>query len=98
MDQALSRLKVSKVVPVDELSNGKFQSNMEFLQWLYGYTHKISPSVAGHNPDYDSYNGYEMRIEAYKKQKKKKNQGSNLENHHMQIAPHLIPNKAVYRS
>jgi len=45
------------------MANGKFQFNMEFLQWLYDYALKNASPIA-----LTSYNGYERRLEAYKKQ------------------------------
>lgn len=43
------------------MSKGKFQYNMEFLQWLYDYAHKQGAHLLS------SYPGYERRVEAYKK-------------------------------
>lgn len=44
------------------MANGKFQYNMEFLQWLFDYAYKVaSPNTLS------SYNGFERRLDAYKK-------------------------------
>lgn len=59
IDKTLSKLKLAKSVPFNQLSNGKFQANMEFVQWLYSYTTKNAPNAAMF------YNGYEKRVEAY---------------------------------
>ena len=88
LDRALNKLKISKTVPFDQLSNGKFQYNMEFVQWLYGYCTKVAPNAAMF------YNGYEKRVQAYWKQKGLKD----LTDHYMEMNQHLIPNKAMYRN
>ncbi|CAI2376920.1 unnamed protein product [Moneuplotes crassus] len=88
LDRCLNRLKISKTIPVDQISKAKFQSNMEFVQWLYSYTTKTAPNAAMF------YNGYEKRVQAYCKQKGIKD----LNDHYMEINQHLIPNKAVYRN
>ena len=59
LDRCFNKLKIPKPVPVTQISNGKFQSNMEFVQWLYSYTTKTAPNAAMF------YNGYEKRIQAY---------------------------------
>lgn len=76
---------------------------MEFLQWLYQYATTVINSSKTHNPDFLSYNGYENRLEAYKKQNLNRKSflfhtEKDFNNHYMQINSHLIPNKAVYRS
>ena len=62
LEDVINKLKLQKQIQVNTLSNGKFQSNMDFLQWIYDYAQKISPNFG------ISYNGYEKRLEAYKKQ------------------------------
>ena len=86
LDRTLSKLKIPKSVPFNLLSNGKFQANMEFVQWLYAYTSKTAPNAAMF------YNGYEKRVEAYWKQ----NNIDDISDHYMKIK-HLVPNKAFYK-
>lgn len=87
LDKTISKLKIQKSVPVNLMSNGKFQSNMEFVQWLYTYTAKTAPNAAMF------YNGYEKRIEAYCKQ----NNITDVSQEYMHIK-HLIPNRTLYRN
>ena len=62
LDDVLTKLKVNKRIQTEQMANGKFQFNMEFLQWLYDYAHKVSsPNVMS------AYSGYDRRLEAYKK-------------------------------
>ncbi len=44
LDDTLTKLKTQKRIQVEQIANGKFQYNMEFLQWLYDYAHKIASS------------------------------------------------------
>ena len=88
LDRSVSKLKIPKQVPYNTLCNGKFQSNMEFVQWLYSYTVKNAPSAGMF------YNGFDKRIEAYCKQKGLKD----LTGHYLEVSPHLIPNKTMYRN
>eukprot|EP00347_Sterkiella_histriomuscorum_P009498 403340986 len=87
LDDCLTKLKVNKNIQVLNLSNGKFQFNMEFLQWLFDYAQKVNPNFG------QFYNGYERRVEAYKKQLNV----TNLAGIQIQMSPHLIPNKSSYR-
>ena len=59
--QVLSFFNLSHFL-VAKLAKGKFQDNMEFIQWLYSYAVKISPNIA------KFYNGYERRLESYMRQ------------------------------
>lgn len=61
LDDVVTKLKLNKQLQINQLATSKFQFNMEFLQWLYDYTMKTSPNVGSY------YNGYERRLEAYKK-------------------------------
>jgi len=63
LDDTCKRLGIPKVVPYAKLAKGKFQDNMEFLQWLYNYAVKTAPNISR------TYNGYERRMSAYCKQK-----------------------------
>ena len=63
LDDAFKKLGINKIVPAAKLAKGKFQDNMEFLQWLYGYAVKIAPHIS------KVYEGYQRRMEAYCKQK-----------------------------
>lgn len=65
LDEAFNKLEIEKAVPIDKLSKGKFQDNMRFLQWLYGYASKAGPM------NLKNYKGYERRMEALSKQKNK---------------------------
>ena len=47
---------------VASMSNGKLQHNMECIQFLYDYHQRAAPQASRF------YNGFERRIEAYKKQ------------------------------
>ncbi len=67
LDDTFKKLGVSKTVPVPKLAKGKFQDNMEFLQWLYAYAAKTAPHIV------KTYDGYQKRIEAYCKQKGRMN-------------------------
>ena len=62
LEDALIKLKVNKQIQINLLANGKFQHNMDFIQWLFDYSKKINPNITA------TYNGYEKRLEAYKKQ------------------------------
>ena len=37
LQNAFGKLKVSKVVPVDKLVRGKYQDNLEFMQWFKSF-------------------------------------------------------------
>ena len=64
LDDAIKKNLIKKEINIERLQKGKFQDNMELLQWAYTYALSINPKI---NTD---YNGYEMRIEASMKQKK----------------------------
>lgn len=85
LDDAIHKLKLNKQIKIETLSNGKFQFNMDFIQWLYDYAQKVNPNVV--------YSGYERRVEAYKKQ----NGLASLQGIQIQMSPHLVPNKTSYR-
>ena len=91
LDDVLSKLKVNKKIQIEQMANGKFQFNMEFLQWLYDYAQKVSSPISR-----ATYGGYEKRLEAYKKQH---NIPPTMTGGHMQLfvqmSPHLIPNQSV---
>ncbi|CAK69571.1 unnamed protein product (macronuclear) [Paramecium tetraurelia] len=76
LDDAFSKLKIDKVVPIDKLSKCKFQDNMAFLQWMYNYASKVNPFVK-------NYRGYSRRLEAFEKQH---------HGRYTQMSAHLIPN------
>ena len=56
------KMKVPFSINVPELANGRFQHTIECVQLLYDYQTKVAPKVAG------VYNGFERRMEAYRKQ------------------------------
>ena len=87
LDDCVTKLKLQKQIQVNTLANGKFQSNMDFLQWLYDYTQKTSPNFGTY------YNGYERRLEAFKKA----HNLPSLQGVQVMMSPHLIPNKTSYR-
>lgn len=62
LDDALTKLKLNKQINVQNLANSKFQFNMDFIQWLYDYAQKTNPNASSF------YNGYEKRLEIYRKQ------------------------------
>ena len=63
LQDAIKKLGLPFVMPsLDLLSNGKFQYNMECIQWLFDYSQKVSK---GQPP---LYNGYYRRQEALLKQ------------------------------
>ena len=80
LNEVLKKLKIEKIVPYDKLCKGKFQDNINFLQWLYNYASRFGP-LSAHN-----YQGYEKRLEALSKQQRY--------NKNAQINNHLIPNNA----
>merc|ERR1719336_283643 len=42
---------IQKVIPVDKLVKGRFQDNLEFLQWFYQYfTATYNPSATDYDP------------------------------------------------
>ena len=73
------------------MANGKFQHNMECVQFLYDYHARVAPKAGTY------YNGFEKRIDAYKRQ-------HNIPVHEqlpkgkLNMNSHLIPNKAQVRS
>ena len=90
LDDACKKLGIPKVVPFAKLAKGKFQDNMEFLKWLYGYANKTGPDIM------ETYNGYEKRMEAYCKQKGSKCYlilVNDLSNQRIEMSAHLFPNK-----
>lgn len=80
LDEALIKLKVKEVFAFDRMAKGRFQDNMHFLQWLYGYARKMGPQ------HFSYYKGYQRRLEALDRQKRDVNE----------MAPHLIPNQAFF--
>ncbi|KAM3134279.1 hypothetical protein pb186bvf_013564 [Paramecium bursaria] len=62
LDDAFSKNKIDKPVPIDKLSKSKFQDNMSFLQWLFNYAQKMGPFSM------KAYKGYQKRQDAYDKQ------------------------------
>ncbi|CDW91521.1 eb1 protein [Stylonychia lemnae] len=87
LDDCITKLKLQKQISVPNMANGKFQFNMDFLQWLYDYSQRTSPNFG------TFYNGYQRRLEAYKKQ----NNLTSLSGFQIQMSPHLVPNKSSYR-
>ena len=61
-DGQVKKLRLPHEVNVNMLANGKFQYNMECIQWLYDYLNKTAPKAGLF------YNGFERRLDAYKKQ------------------------------
>lgn len=61
LDDAFSKLRIDKVVPIDKLSKCKFQDNMTFLQWIFAYAAKNGPFAMR------SYKGYNKRLDAFEK-------------------------------
>jgi hypothetical protein len=45
-----------------KLAKGKFQENVEFLQWLHQYANKTKPNLR------NEYSGFERRLAVFKKQ------------------------------
>lgn len=43
LQEAFTKCKVGKVFEIAKLTNGKFQDNLEFLQWMRMYYQKINP-------------------------------------------------------
>mmetsp|Transcript_5305 Transcript_5305/g.4900 ORF Transcript_5305/g.4900 Transcript_5305/m.4900 type:complete len:97 (+) Transcript_5305:232-522(+) len=74
-------------VDLGNLANGKFSSNKDVVQWLFDYTQKVQPNFSS------CYNGYEKRVEAYKRQTGQVQVSSTT----IQMSQHLIPNKTSYR-
>jgi len=70
------------------MSKGKFQFNMEFLQWLYDYAHKQGAHLL------QAYSGYERRVDAFKKQQNIP-QSTPLGLFYLNMSPHLIPNQSL---
>ncbi|KRW98441.1 Calponin homology domain [Pseudocohnilembus persalinus] len=79
LDDAFKKLRIEKQVRIDKISQGKFQENINFLQWVYNYAQKIGPS------QYRGYNGYQRRQEALSKQR---------HNNNKTMSVHLVPNNA----
>jgi RP/EB family microtubule-associated protein len=50
LQSAFGKLKVSKVVPVDKLVRGKYQDNLEFMQWFKSFFDLNGGSIEGYNP------------------------------------------------
>lgn len=61
LDDAFSKLRIEKVVPIDRLSKCKFQDNMAFLQWMFSYAAKNGPFAMR------TYKGYQKRQETFEK-------------------------------
>jgi len=53
LQTAFQKANVSKIIPVDKLIKGKYQDNLEFLQWMYKYCHDMYSGDPNH-PDYDA--------------------------------------------
>jgi len=53
LQTAFEKANVSKVIPVQKLIKGKYQDNLEFLQWMYKYCHDMYNGDPNH-PDYDA--------------------------------------------
>ena len=81
LDEAFNKLELDKTVPVEKLSKGKFQDNMNFLQWLYNHASKKGPFGL------KNYKGYEKRVESLKKQKVRS----------PTMNAYLIPNNAILK-
>ena len=73
------------------MANGRFQHNMECVQFLYDHYMRVAPKAAS------VYNGFEKRMEAYRKQN---NIGGDedISKFKINMNSHLIPNKASCRS
>jgi len=82
VDDCLKKLKINKIVPINRLAKGKFQDNIEFLQWCYGYAQKHAPNVPSH------YSGYQRRVDSITRQNAHRA-------HKVEMAPHLQPNKRI---
>jgi len=57
LQEAFQKAGVKKTIPVEKLIKGKYQDNLEFLQWMYQYAHQV------YNGDCDNpqYNALERR-------------------------------------
>jgi len=58
----LKKLKMPFVVDSTSIANGRFQNNMEVVQFLYDQQQKYAPRCALF------YSGFERRLDGYKKQ------------------------------
>lgn len=56
LDESLVKLKVKEAFAFDKMAKGKFQDNMQFLQWLYNYARRMGPQHFG------GYPGYQKRL------------------------------------
>lgn len=82
---------------LEQLSNGKFQYNMECIQWLYDYSQKLNASKGGPGPP-SMYSGFLKRQDALLKQLQAKGMyleviDGNLPDDiiQMYMSPHLVP-------
>lgn len=50
LQNAFAKLKVSKIVPVDKLVRGKYQDNLEFMQWLKSFYDLNGAVKDGYDP------------------------------------------------
>ena len=66
LDDAIKKNNLKREIKVERLLKGKFQDNMELLQWIYTYAVSMNPKISM------EYNGYESRVVAAMKQKKGK--------------------------
>eukprot|EP00742_Colponemidia_sp_Colp-10_P006308 GILJ01006762.1.p1 GENE.GILJ01006762.1~~GILJ01006762.1.p1 ORF type:complete len:401 (+),score=41.77 GILJ01006762.1:150-1205(+) len=92
VEEWFKKHKIDRVLSIPKLSKGKFQENMDLLQWMYNYVMKNFPLVP------DSYSGYQRRLEAYAKQQKAAGRLDPISDaEKLRMNPHLIPNKAALR-
>eukprot|EP00762_Andalucia_godoyi_P001176 ANDGO_01945.mRNA.1 Microtubule-associated protein RP/EB family member 1B len=49
LQNAFSKIGISKVIPIEKLVKGKYQDNLEFLQWLHSYYCSHFPQAASEN-------------------------------------------------
>lgn len=59
---AIKKARLHFALDIANVSNGKFQANMEVVQWLYAAQLKIAPKASLF------YCGFERRMEAYRRQ------------------------------
>eukprot|EP00743_Colponemidia_sp_Colp-15_P007613 GILK01008236.1.p1 GENE.GILK01008236.1~~GILK01008236.1.p1 ORF type:complete len:399 (+),score=50.40 GILK01008236.1:46-1197(+) len=92
VEEWFKKHKIDRILSIPKLSKGKFQENMDLLQWMYNYVMKNFPLVP------DSYSGYQRRLEAYGKQQKAAGRLDPISDaEKLRMNPHLIPNKAALR-
>jgi hypothetical protein len=85
LNEGLQKAKCNKPVDYMSLAKGKFQTNFEFLQFIYDYILKNFPETIGNV----KYNAYEVRLNCLKSVNSKINE-DNIKKY---LPNHLIPSE-----